>query len=126
MAPSLTLLAKPWDQHAHPLAVLGVIGTQGLQEIAFFVANAHENINRHPDRKEQVPLAHVGRGPKGQQEPAIDRVPHEHIEAGLPKPCLGDGGAPHVGPDLPKPEEFEVIEEEGGDQDHHQPRAPSA
>src|SRR5438445_292260 len=64
------------------LPVLPVSVPEERDQVVFFKLNGQEDVGRRRDGKQQVALTHLGRGPKGDEEPEVDRVTNVLVKHG--------------------------------------------
>jgi hypothetical protein len=70
------------DQHRCLLAVLPVLVTEVIDQIAFFKLERDENVPGRCNSKQQMSSRHHRSRPKGNNEPQHDRMAYELIEPG--------------------------------------------
>ena len=70
-----------------------------------------------PSREQQMAVGHVRRRPEGEEEARIERVADQFVEEGLAELRRRGGAAAQVEPGLLQPEQFEMIDQEGAEQD---------
>ena len=87
-----------------------------IDEVAFFMRDADEDIYRHAQREQEMTIRHVRRCPKSDQESRIDRMPDPAIEERSAKLLRWRFNAPAVTPGLGDPEQFEMTDQPGGDE----------
>src|SRR5437879_431674 len=68
------------EQHRHLFAVLSIAVAVEANQIALFELNGDENVSRGHDGEEEMPGGHPWRGPEGNDESEIKRMPHHPIQ----------------------------------------------
>src|SRR6185503_12086222 len=105
------------QDHRHLAPVLLEAAAVRGGEVALLEEDADEDVSRGRDREQQVAHGHGGRRPEGDQEAEHDRMAHEVVEPARDERHLGVVGAAHAQPDLAQPEQVEVVDHEGRQQD---------
>src|SRR5262249_59279621 len=97
--------------------VLGVPLTVELDEVPLLESYRDQNVGRGRDREEEVRHRHRWRRPEGEQPADVEGMPHVAVRPRSDEAEGPVGLAPDVEPYLPDPEQVEVVDEEGGDED---------
>src|SRR5712664_1260925 len=71
-----------WKEHRGTLPVLPVGVPEESDQVMFFKLNGQEDVARRRNGKQQVALSHLGRGPKGDEEPEVERVANALVKHG--------------------------------------------
>src|SRR5262245_60870478 len=104
-------------QHRDAAPVLGVPLTVGLDEVPLLESYRDQNLGRGRDREEEMRRSHRRRRPEGEQPADVEGMPHVAVRTGSDEAEWPVLFAPEVEPHLPEPEQVEVVDEEGGDED---------
>src|SRR5205085_8014906 len=112
--------AEPGHQHADALSIIFVILAEQADEVALLMDDRDPHIGRHAERQEQVAVAHLRSGPEGEEEARVERMADLLIEERLAEYRRSGLAAPRVEPGLLKPEQFEMVDQEGA-QEHDPP-----
>src|SRR5215471_13257810 len=112
-------LRRPDSGHQHRDAapVLGVPLTVELDEVPLLEPYRDQNVGRGRDREEEVRRRHRRRRPEGEQPADVEGMPDVAVRTRSDEAEGPVGLAPEVEPHLPEPEQVEVVDEEGGDED---------
>jgi Big-like domain-containing protein/Calx-beta domain-containing protein len=111
---------EPGDECRHPQAVGAVLLAVLIQEVALLEPHGDQDVSRQRAAEEEVPGAQGRRGPEGDQPADVERVTHLPVEERHPERQRMVLAADQEAPDLPRPEQIEVIDHQAGER-HQQP-----
>src|SRR5581483_503058 len=72
---------RPRQEHAHLAPILAITVAEEVDEVALLEGDADEDVTGGRDGEEQMADRHVGGRPEGDQEPKVDRMADELVEA---------------------------------------------
>src|SRR5262249_58280089 len=91
--------------------------TVELDEVPLVESYRDQNVGRGEDREEQVRRRHRWRRPEGEQPADVEGMPDVAVRTRSDEAERPVRLASEVEPHLPEPEQVEVVDEEGGDED---------
>src|SRR5262249_18373750 len=109
-----------WYEHPDTCAVTSVFLTEEFDQIPFLQCDTNKNVGRRDEGEEQMACSHHWRGPEGDDEAEIDRVPHKLVEHRRFETRLYPCFPGKVHNDLLQPEQFEMVDQERAQQ-HDKP-----
>src|SRR6516165_6472849 len=110
-------LAPERNEHPDLSAVALVLLAEQLDEVSLLQEDADEDVGGRHGREQQMSDRHDGGCPECDDETEIDRMPHQLVEHRGLEAGRGHRAAREVDRDLVQPEQLEVIDQEGADQD---------